>query len=109
MTFLGSNFARLKVLSYLSGTELFHKIALLNKRTRSLLPSCGLLDQEKILTVAPIEKDADYIALLHESNLKYAIKFADGFAIRITSASFEKVLMQIAILKTHVYLQWITS
>lgn len=42
-------YIRLVCYSYLSGSELYHKIALLNRNTRELLPDSGLLDQKKVL------------------------------------------------------------
>jgi hypothetical protein len=44
-------YMRLKVFSYFSGAELYHKVALLNKKTREDLPTDGLLDQKKVLTM----------------------------------------------------------
>ena len=35
---------RLTAFSFLSGADLFHKIALLSKDIRTKLPSCGILD-----------------------------------------------------------------
>ncbi len=35
---------RLLTYSFLDGATLYHKIALLNKETRAILPSAGLLD-----------------------------------------------------------------
>ena len=40
---------RLLIFSYLDGTTLYHKIALINKETRASLPDSGLLDQLKEL------------------------------------------------------------
>ena len=41
----------LLVSSYLDGTTLFHKIALLNKIIRKILPDSALLDQIIVLTI----------------------------------------------------------
>ena len=43
------NFA-LTVFSFLPGCDLFHKIALLNRKMRKELPGSGILDQEKELS-----------------------------------------------------------
>ena len=49
--FLAHKDLRLVVLSYLSGSDLYHKIALLNKLTRVSLVQSKLLDQQKTLTM----------------------------------------------------------
>ena len=43
-TFRKNKNLRLLTFSFLSGSELYHKIALLNKMTRESLPESGLLD-----------------------------------------------------------------
>lgn len=55
--------------SYLSGADLYHKIALLNNRTRDSLPSSGLVDQLKKLTMKGMPVYID--------NLAYALKLAN--------------------------------
>ena len=42
---------KLIVFSFLTGEELYHKVALLNKKTRESLPDSHLLNQIKILTM----------------------------------------------------------
>ncbi len=42
---------KLYTYSYLDGSTLFHKIAVLCKKTRLALPNAGLLDQPKELTL----------------------------------------------------------
>ena len=49
--FLAHNDLRLVVLSFLSGSDLYHKIALLNKLTRVSLVQSKLLDQPTTLTM----------------------------------------------------------
>lgn len=43
--FTDSSHFQLLTFSYLHGCELFHKIAVTNKKIRKKLPSAGLLDQ----------------------------------------------------------------
>ena len=49
--FLAHKDLRLVVLSYLSGSDLYHKISLLDKLTRVSLVQSKLLDQQKTLTM----------------------------------------------------------
>ena len=69
---------RLLTFSYLNGDELFHKIALLNKKLRLILPSAGLLDQHKMITIRCTDEkipDDDFVA----HSFMYAISWADSF------------------------------
>ena len=91
--FLNSASFRLLVLSYLSGADLYHKIALIDKRTRDSLPDSGLLDQIKILTMNNLParlKDLTYafkllnaIELLPNKDNLDAINFMSSLAYRI--------------------------
>ncbi len=49
--------------SYLSGAEIYHKIAVVNRLTRESLPESGLLDQIKKLTMKtkPLNSSLDYL------------------------------------------------
>ena len=82
--FVRHNNFRLLVFSYLSGAELYHKISLLNKKTRASLPSAGLLDQVKKLTMA-LDWPFD------ETGFKYAFKLVDVIELLATEISIEEV------------------
>ena len=47
--FLAHKDLKLVIFSYMTGAELYHKISLLDKKIRKMLPGAGLLDQTKIL------------------------------------------------------------
>lgn len=66
---------RLLTFSYLSGSDLYHKVAVLDKKTRELLPHAGLLDQKKVLEMkSKPKKDA----------VKYALSMVDSFRLKDT-------------------------
>ena len=56
---------KLLIFSFISGEELYHKVALLDRQTRESLPNAGLLDQVKVLQVKEVPRLA--------SHLKYAL------------------------------------
>ena len=66
---------RLKIYSYLSGTDLLHKISLLNKKERQMLPGSGLLDQVKVI----VYKNFPY----NFSHLHYALLLVNAIEYRI--------------------------
>ncbi len=55
--FQQSNKLRLDICSFLSGCELFNKIALMSKKIRSQLPNDGLLDQNKVITTKKLNTE----------------------------------------------------
>ena len=61
--------------SFFSGSEIYHKLALLNKQTRRDLPGSGLLDQVKVLKVKAYPKNI--------AHLQYAFNLADVIAFDI--------------------------
>jgi len=69
--------------SYLSGSDLYHKIALLNRSTRSQIPQSGLVDQLRILTLKQ-EPDG-----LHR--LKYAFQLAHVLHLVCTNTNIAMV------------------
>jgi hypothetical protein len=72
---------RLKIYSYLSGTELLHKISLLNKDERKMLPGAGLLDQTKVIV---------YKYFPHNlSHLHYALQLVDAIEYPISRNSYQ--------------------
>ncbi len=68
----------LTIFSYLTGDELLHKIARLNKQTRGYLPGAGLLDQPRICTIDC--RKWGFTA----NKIKYAISLATGFCLTFT-------------------------
>ena len=82
LSYQDSNFLRLKTFSYLNGSVLFHKIALLSKSVREKLPNSGLLDQIIALGV----KDSfgrtcpDYFPV---DSFKYALRLVDSIEITV--------------------------
>jgi len=74
---------QLVTFSYLSGSDLYHKIALLNRSTRSQLPQSGLVDQLRILTLKQ-EPDG-----LHR--LKYAFQLAHVLHLVCTNTNIALV------------------
>ncbi len=60
---------RMIVFSYLTGSDLFHKISLLNKTTRQMLPESDILNQVKVLTMKSVPS---YLA-----NLNFGLSLAD--------------------------------
>ena len=65
------------VISYLPGCDLYHKIALLNKEYRKILPKSGLLDQAIVITLKNLP---DY-SKIPMTSLFYAISLADSFQL----------------------------
>jgi len=70
--FTKNDYFRFLVFSYLSGCDLFHKIALLNKSYREKLPSAGLLDQIISITIKKSYSDDGEVFFATNSFL-YAI------------------------------------
>jgi hypothetical protein len=66
-----SKHTRLLTFSYLDGSTLYHKIALLNKEMRASLPNSGLLDQLKQLRSNHTTLKSWLIA--SKMNFKYAL------------------------------------
>jgi len=69
----------LKIFSYLTGDELLHKIARLNKQTRDYLPGAGLLDQPKICSINC--GNGGFTA----EKIKYVMSLMTGFCLTFTS------------------------
>ena len=67
----------------LNGPELFHKIALLNKKTRESLLHSGLLDQPKVLTMKSHPKMA-LTELKYAAELATALKFIEKKAEKLS-------------------------
>ncbi len=73
---------RLFVFSYLTGADLYHKIALLNKSIRMALPQSGLLDQIKILTMSTVPINHAYLKYAFElTNIVQLIAKKDSIEI----------------------------
>jgi len=67
---------RMVTFSFLSGCDLFHKIALTCTSIRKHLPKAGLLDQVKVVTIkAPTDNIPDRLPL---ESFKYALSLADS-------------------------------
>ncbi len=60
---------RMIVFSYLTGSDLFQKIALLNKTTRQMLHESGILKQVKVLTMKSVPS--------YLGNLNFGLSLAD--------------------------------
>ena len=86
--FLAHKDLRLVVLSYLSGSDLYHKIALLNKLTRVSLVQSKLLDQQKTLTM----KTFTGFAL----DLIYAFELVDTIEIVVKCYNTENSAIKMA-------------
>ena len=78
---------KLTIFSYLSGTDLIHKIALINKEVRVSLPNKGLLDQDKVanLNLASI----DSITCFH---LTYSLSLLNAVKIKLINDYFQNEL-----------------
>ena len=70
---------RLKFYSYLSGSELLHKISRLNKKERQLLPGSGLLDQVKVIVYKHFPHNL--------SHLHYALRIVNAIEYRVDKNS----------------------
>ena len=78
-----SNDLRLITFSYLQGCDLFHKIALLSKTLRALLPESGLLDQIVVITIKGANKSkSGYPELMPVNSFGYVIQLADSIQIQ---------------------------
>ena len=68
------------IFSYLNGATLFHKIALLNRKTREILPKTGLLSQiiELTMDIKLLEEE-----LIAPQSFNYATKLVDCFQLRV--------------------------
>ena len=72
---------RLLTFSFLSGDELFKKIAVLNKKLRQSLPGAGLLDQHKSISIKCTDCEiTDEFAL---DSFLYAVSLADSFQVTL--------------------------
>ncbi len=67
--------------SYLTGCELFHKIAVTGKQVRDKLPDSGLLDQDKVITFKKFELSDVYPEVPPVNSFSYALELST--AIRI--------------------------
>jgi len=69
--------------SYLTGCDLFHKIAVTNKAMRESLPNSGLLDQIKVITIkAPTD---NYPEIPSVKSFSYALNLADSIQIQVNA------------------------
>ena len=73
---------KLKVFSYLPGSVLLHKIALLNKSIRATLPKSRVLDQIIIITVRKELTNAGEV-LFPANSFIYAVSLADCFQVQV--------------------------
>ena len=71
------------VFSYLTGSELFHKIALLNKTTRQMLPESGILQQVKVLTMKSVPS--------YLGNLNFGLSLVDVIELVATQKTITVV------------------
>ncbi len=67
--------------SYLTGCELFHKIAVTGKQVRDKLPNSGLLDQDKVITFKKSELSYECPEIPPVNSFSYALELST--AIRI--------------------------
>jgi hypothetical protein len=74
---------RLKFYSYLSGSDLLHKISRLNKKERQLLPGSGLLDQVKVIVLKHFPHNL--------SHMHYALRIIDAIEYRVDKNSSEEL------------------
>ncbi len=81
--FISHTNLRLVVFSYLTGADLYHKIALLDKSYRKTLPISGLLDQEKLLKLKKIPA--------RKTNLMYAFQIVDVVVLEINDDEIENI------------------
>jgi hypothetical protein len=77
-----SNFYQLQSLhllcfSFLDGSDLYGKVAVLSKRIRRFLPTAGLLGRNKVLAVSNFQPSV-------LSHLAYAFKLFDYFEFKVT-------------------------
>ncbi len=79
--FTDTNYFRLQTFSYLHGCEIFHKIAVLNKQIRALLPSAHLLDQFIVIGIMPSEKYLPDVIKI--KSFLYAVSLADSIRVTI--------------------------
>ena len=75
------------VFSYLSGCEIFHRIALTSKRIRDQLPDSGLLNQIKVITIK--HEKAEEMSLPKAESFLYAIRLADGIQLQLSKGSIK--------------------
>ena len=80
-TFLLIKDLQYKVLSYLPGCDLLHKISLLSKGIRFEIPRAGLLNQLIVLVVKEFKSGVVTIPPL--SSFEYALSFADVIHLQV--------------------------
>ena len=78
---------RMVCFSYLTGSEIYHKIALLNHFYRERIPNNGLLDQHKEL-----RQVAGPTIEITEQMLKYALQFADAIQVVFKNKFYENAV-----------------
>lgn len=82
--YLQSGNFKLLVFSFLNGSVLFHKIALLNKDLRKKLTNSALLDQDKVIRIKKrILRQGKLFSELPDASLCYANSFADAFEFKL--------------------------
>ena len=89
-TFTYPDHLRLFIFSYLTGFELFDKIAVTSKAIRNELPISGLLDQDKVIALNE-KKDKFGHTLIPIDSFRYGIQLATS--IQVNTGSLEHAML----------------
>lgn len=91
ISFPNSNNLKLIVVSYLPGCDLFHKIAVTCKKWRHDLPSSGILDQFKVITINRLSENSSP-GLIPLESFRYGLEMANSIQVQVSSLRLDQIL-----------------
>jgi len=87
--FLNDFLLRYYVFSFLPACDIFHRISVLNKNTRTKLPGAGLLTQQKVIALKSLHAHKHLDIALNSFN--YALSITDGILVQLNFETIKKL------------------